>query len=70
LQYPLLCDPKITLISAIGLKKGPNGTQRGVFVVDKAGKVLVAEPGSPQGTVDAVLKLVEDEKANGEGKKE
>jgi thioredoxin-dependent peroxiredoxin len=27
-------------------------------VVDKAGKVLLAEPGSPAGTVDAVKKLV------------
>jgi peroxiredoxin Q/BCP len=51
------------------LKKSPSGTQRGVFVVDKAGKVLAAGPGSPQGTVDTVLKLVEGkEKANGEEK--
>lgn len=27
-------------------------------MVDKAGKVLLAEPGSPAGTVDAVKKLV------------
>ncbi|KAI1822127.1 AhpC-TSA-domain-containing protein [Xylaria intraflava] len=58
LPYPLLCDPSATLISAIGLKKTPKGTTRGVFVVDKAGKVLLAEPGSPAGTVDAVKKLV------------
>ncbi|EEU45188.1 uncharacterized protein NECHADRAFT_8856, partial [Fusarium vanettenii 77-13-4] len=58
LPYPLLCDPKATLIGAIGLKKSPKGTQRGVFVIDKEGKVLVAEPGSPQGTVDRVKKLV------------
>lgn len=60
LPYPLLCDPKATLIGAIGLKKAPKGTQRGVFVIDKEGKVLVAEPGSPQGTVDRVKKLVEE----------
>ncbi|KAM6528693.1 thioredoxin peroxidase dot5 [Fusarium falciforme] len=60
LPYPLLCDPKATLIGAIGLKKAPKGTQRGVFVIDKDGKVLVAEPGSPQGTVDRVKKLVEE----------
>ncbi|KAL2687081.1 hypothetical protein Neosp_004632 [[Neocosmospora] mangrovei] len=60
LPYPLLCDPKATLIGAIGLKKAPKGTQRGVFVIDKEGKVLVAEPGSPQGTVDKVKKLVEE----------
>jgi len=59
LPYPLLCDPKATLISAIGLKKPPKSTQRGVFVVDKAGKVLIAEPGSPAGTVEVVTALVE-----------
>ncbi|KAH8893500.1 AhpC-TSA-domain-containing protein [Thozetella sp. PMI_491] len=59
LPYPLICDPSATLIAAIGLKKQPKGTQRGVFVVDKAGKVLLAEPGSPAGTVAAVKKLVE-----------
>jgi len=58
LPYPLLCDPSSTLISAIGLKKAPNGTTRGVFVVDKSGKVLASEPGSPAGTVDVVKKLV------------
>ncbi|KAH6652928.1 thioredoxin-like protein, partial [Truncatella angustata] len=40
LPYPLLCDPSSTLIGAIGLKKAPNNTTRGVFVVDKTGKVL------------------------------
>jgi peroxiredoxin Q/BCP len=58
LPYPLLCDPSATLIDAIGLKKAPKGTTRGVFVVDKAGKVLLAEPGGPAATVDAVKKLV------------
>ncbi|KAI0474378.1 thioredoxin-like protein [Xylaria cf. heliscus] len=58
LPYPLLCDPSATLIEAIGLKKTPKGTTRGVFVVDKTGKVLLAEPGSPAGTVDAVKKLI------------
>lgn len=60
LQYPLLCDPEYTLIGAIGLKKSPKGTQRGVFVIDKKGKVLVAEAGSPQGTFDRVKALVEE----------
>ncbi|WYZ41349.1 hypothetical protein EsH8_V_000244 [Colletotrichum jinshuiense] len=59
LPYPLLCDPKSTLIGAIGLKKPPKSTQRGVFVVDKAGKVLIAEPGSPAGTVEVVTALIE-----------
>jgi len=58
LPYPLLCDPSATLISAIGLKKAPAGTTRGVFVVDKSGKVLAAEPGSPAGTIEVVKKLV------------
>lgn len=60
LPYPLLCDAKQTLIAAIGLKKAPSGTTRGVFVVNKEGKVLVAEPGSPQGTLDKVVALVEE----------
>lgn len=58
LPYELLCDPKATLIAAIGLKKSPSGTQRGVFVVDKSGKVLAAEPGGPAATVDVVKKLI------------
>jgi len=58
LPYPLLCDPNATLISAIGMKKAPKSTTRGVFVVDKAGKVLAAEAGGPAVTVDVVQKLV------------
>ncbi|GFP56957.1 hypothetical protein ACSS6W_004502 [Trichoderma asperelloides] len=60
LPYPLLCDTQATLIAAIGLKKQPKGTQRGVFVVNKEGKVLVAEPGGPAATVDRVKALVEE----------
>ncbi|CCE32081.1 hypothetical protein E4U35_006248 [Claviceps purpurea] len=60
LPYPLLCDPKSTLIAAIGMKKHPKGTQRGVFVVDKTGKVLVAEPGNPVATADRVKALVRE----------
>ncbi|CAG7556039.1 unnamed protein product [Fusarium equiseti] len=60
LPYPLLCDPKQTLIGAIGLKKAPKGTTRGVFVISKEGKVLVAEAGSPQGTLDRVQTLVDE----------
>ncbi|KAL6857633.1 thioredoxin peroxidase dot5 [Amphichorda felina] len=60
LPYPLLCDQASTLISAIGLQKTPKGTQRGVFVVDKEGKVLVAEAGGPAATADRVKKLVEE----------
>ena len=46
------------MIAAIGLKKAPKGTTRGVFVVDKGGKVLAAEPGGPAPTVEVVKKLV------------
>ncbi|KAL7814498.1 thioredoxin-like protein [Trichoderma gracile] len=60
LPYPLLCDPQATLIGAIGLKKQPKGTQRGVFVINKEGKVLVAEPGGPAATADRVKALVEE----------
>lgn len=59
LQYPLLCDPESTLISALGFKKPPKGTTRGVFVIEKSGKVLAAEPGGPEATVNIVKKLVE-----------
>lgn len=58
LPYPLLCDPGATLIGAIGFKKAPKGTTRGVFAVDKAGKVLLAEAGGPAATVEAVQQLV------------
>ena len=58
LPYPLLCDPKATLISAIGMKKPPKGTTRGVVVIDKEGKVLAAEAGGPAATVEVVRKLV------------
>lgn len=70
LPYPLLCDPKASLISAIGLSKAPSSTQRGVFVVDKEGKVLLAEPGGPAATVEAVKKLVESKATNGVAAKE
>lgn len=57
LPYPLLCDPSSTLISAINLQKGTS-TTRGVFVVDKSGKVLASQPGGPAATVEVVKKLV------------
>lgn len=66
LPYPLLCDPSATLIGAIGLKKAPKGTTRGVFVIDKTGKVLASEPGGPAATVDVVKRLVE---SNGDSAK-
>ncbi|KAK4138908.1 AhpC-TSA-domain-containing protein [Trichocladium antarcticum] len=59
LPYPLLCDPAATLIAAIGLAKTPRGTVRGVFVVDKAGRVLAAQGGGPAVTLDVVQAVVE-----------
>ncbi|KAF2656790.1 AhpC-TSA-domain-containing protein [Lophiostoma macrostomum CBS 122681] len=57
LPYPLLCDTSRTLLAAIGLQ-GAKSATRGVFVIDKEGKVLAAEPGSPDGTVEVVRRLV------------
>ncbi len=64
LPYTLLCDPQATLIKAIGFKKAPKGTTRGVFVIDKEGKILAAEPGGPGATVEVVRKLIGGEKAD------
>ena len=59
LPYTLLCDQAGTLVSAIGLgSKGKSTATRGVFVVDKSGKVLAAEAGGPEPTVQVVKKLV------------
>jgi len=63
LPYTLLCDPSATLIKAIGLQKVPKGTTRGVFIVDKAGKVLAAEKGGPQATVDIAKRIVDSQGA-------
>jgi peroxiredoxin Q/BCP len=60
LPYSLLCDSTSSLISAIGFKRLPRGTIRGVFAVDKGGKVLLLEAGGPAATVNAVQRLVED----------
>lgn len=69
LPYPLLCDPSATLIAAIGLKKSPKGTQRGVFVVKKNGEVLAAEAGGPAATVEVVKGVVEKMGGAGKGEK-
>ncbi|KAK0619240.1 thioredoxin-like protein [Immersiella caudata] len=69
LPYPLLCDPKCTLLAAINLKKAVGKATRGVFVVDKSGKILAAQPGSPDGTVAVVKKIVEAMPAGEEAEK-
>ncbi|KAI5302544.1 hypothetical protein KEM56_000597 [Ascosphaera pollenicola] len=58
LPYPLLCDPEQTLIGALGLKKTPKGTVRGVFMADKKGEVLLLQPGSPSATLDETKKVI------------
>ncbi|PKY01848.1 putative disrupter of telomere silencing protein Dot5 [Aspergillus campestris IBT 28561] len=58
LPYTLLCDGDSTLISALGFKKHPKGTTRGVFAVGKGGDVLLLEAGGPAATLEAVLQLV------------
>jgi thioredoxin-dependent peroxiredoxin len=60
LPYSLLCDPSATLISAIGMKKAPKGTTRGVVVINKSGKVTAWEQGGPQRTVDVVMGVLPD----------
>jgi peroxiredoxin Q/BCP len=42
-------------------------TKRGVFAVDKSGKVVVAQRGGPQATVDAVKELVDTAVTSGAG---
>jgi len=66
LPYPLLCDPSSTLIKAIGMHKAPKSAKRGVFVVDKQGKVLAVEGGGPAATVEVVKKVVESMGGNKE----
>ncbi|KAJ5949740.1 hypothetical protein N7454_001324 [Penicillium verhagenii] len=70
LPYPLLCNPSGTLIGALGFKKVPRGTIRGVFAVDKKGKVLLLEAGGPDATVDAVQTLVSLDSSNEVGQNE
>lgn len=69
LPYPLLCNPSASLIGAIGLKKAPKGTTRGVLVVKKNGEVLAAEPGGPAATLDVVKAVVEKMGGSGVGEK-
>ena len=66
LPYSLLCDPQRTLIDAIGMKSS-KGTQRGVFVIDKNGKVLAVESGGPARTLE-VAKGIVDQIGGGKAK--
>jgi peroxiredoxin Q/BCP len=61
LPYTLLCNPSYSLIGAIGMQGGvAHKTNRGVFAVDKSGKVLLNFLGGPIPTVDEVKKLVDE----------
>jgi peroxiredoxin Q/BCP len=66
LPYDLLCDPSYDLIGAIGLQAKPaKKTSRGVFIIDKSGKVLAAQTGGPEPTKNVAKKI-----ANGLGSSE
>ncbi|GAB1191488.1 thioredoxin-like protein [Aspergillus pseudonomiae] len=58
LPYSLLCDTASSLIAALGFKKTPKGTTRGIFAVDKEGTVLLLQPGGPDATVEAIRQLI------------
>ncbi|PYH97749.1 AhpC-TSA-domain-containing protein [Aspergillus ellipticus CBS 707.79] len=57
LPFTLLCNPTYTLIAALGLKKSPKGTIRGIVALDKEGKVLLTQAGGPDATIEAARKL-------------
>ncbi|KAE8385078.1 hypothetical protein ETB97_007064 [Aspergillus alliaceus] len=58
LPYPLLCDTASTLIAALGLKKTPKGTVRGIFAIDKEGKVLLLQAGGPDTTIELARQMI------------
>jgi thioredoxin-dependent peroxiredoxin len=60
LPYPLLCDPSAKMISAIGMKKAPKSTARGVVAIGKDGKVTVWEQAGPQRTLDAAMAVLSE----------
>ena len=60
--FPLLSDPELKLIKALGIlsPKG-NMAQRVTFVVDRDGKIAkIFDKVSPKGHADEVLKAVEE----------
>lgn len=56
--YDLLCNPSCSLVNAVGLGEGKK-VKRGVFIIDKSGKVLEVFTGGPEPTVDATKKIVD-----------
>ena len=67
LPYTLICDEGGALIAALGLRKPPASTRRGVVVLDKQGRVLASMTGGPGATVEAVLPLIEPQGEAGAG---
>ncbi|KAA8644862.1 thioredoxin peroxidase DOT5 [Aspergillus tanneri] len=54
----LFTYPKASTPGSLGLKKSPKGITRGVFAINKKGKVLLLQAGGPDGTVEAARQLV------------
>jgi peroxiredoxin Q/BCP len=60
--FPLLCDPDLKLIKAVGVLS-PNGkmAQRVTFVVDKDGKIArIYDKVAPKGHAEDVLKFAKE----------
>lgn len=60
--YPLLCDPELKLIKALGIEIAGRGmAQRVTFVLDKDGKIAkIYDKVRPQGHAAEVLKDVKE----------
>jgi peroxiredoxin len=59
LPFALICNTDGSLIDALGFKKPPKGTARGVVVIDKDGRILASMIGTPDATVQAVHGICE-----------
>ncbi|KAJ5907972.1 Alkyl hydroperoxide reductase subunit C/ Thiol specific antioxidant [Penicillium taxi] len=60
LPFDLLCDKEANLIRAMGFKRpwGPMTIRRGLFVLDKRGKVLLQKPGGPDLTLEFAQRMI------------
>lgn len=60
--FPLLCDPELALIKALGIMiAGKPLPQRVTFVIDKQGKIAkIYDKVQPKGHAAEVLKFVKD----------
>ncbi len=58
--YPLLCDPELKLIKALGILSG-QFARRTTFVLDKEGKVAkIYDKVTPKGHAEEVVKFVKE----------